>query len=370
VTISDAVFHELPTERRSSAIVNNGFLFAKNLHTTTYTNAIRSRIGERNNVPGPDIPFYVSHEVVHAFPAPHRSLNLDVEETPDAPWDPLDQWASPLAYGGLPNDALDDSGALQQAIDSGATTVYLPNGTWRFAQPVELRGKVRRLIGCEARIAIENLQGRAAFRVVDGVERTVWIEGMDISTPQELFVDHASNRRLVLRSLHEVRAQFSGRGDVFIEDVSGRGLWKFQGNKVWARQLFLDFDGPKIVNEGGQLWIMGLTTRRPGTVINTLKGGRTELLGALCIASGAFKQQPMFIIENASASLVAGELSYEGTPFQTTIMERRGDQSIRLQARTSGDGPRFQSQGGGVAITLYSGFDGPDAKPVRGATPE
>ena len=38
--------------------------------------------------------------------------------------------------------------------------------------------------------------------------------------------------------------------------------------------------GRKIINKG-TLWLLGLKTEQPGTVINTTNGGKTELLGNL-----------------------------------------------------------------------------------------
>ena len=78
-----------------------------------------------------------------------NGLNLPVKATPEVPWDPPGQWVSPLQFGGKPGDKVDDTAAIQRAIDSGKTTVYLPNGRWVVRGDLLLRGKVRRFIGCE-----------------------------------------------------------------------------------------------------------------------------------------------------------------------------------------------------------------------------
>ncbi len=54
------------------------------------------------------------------------------------------------SYGGKANDGIDDTSALQAAIDSGASTVYLPKGTWQIGGTVHLRSHVRHLLGTEA----------------------------------------------------------------------------------------------------------------------------------------------------------------------------------------------------------------------------
>ncbi len=53
------------------------------------------------------------------------------------------------------------------------------------------------------------------------------------------------------------------------------------GQRVWARQLNNEFNGTKIANRGGQLWILGLKTEGHGTVIDSLPGASSELLGTL-----------------------------------------------------------------------------------------
>lgn len=363
VCLVNAVCHELPAPRRTSALLNRGFMYVQNLVTVGYTNAIQSRGETREDIVGPEVPLFVSHSVAHAFPAPHRSLGLAVEPTPEAPWDPLEQWASPLDFGGVPDDGQNDAEAIQRAIDSGATTVYLPNGTWNLYSPVEIRGRVRRLIGCEARVVTDRLNGPAAIRVGEGSEPVVWVEGLEIVNTLEDFLDQASSRRLVVKSCMNLRMRFSGRGDVFLEDVSSRNRWLIPGNRVWARQWFVDAEGDKVVNEGGTLWALGLTTIRPGTAVRTERGGKTEILGGAFIATGHFKEAPMLEINEGSASFVGSEMPGGGSPYQIPMIETRDGKTVRVSIRDT-SGVKLASQIGGVALPLYSGFDGPDAVPL------
>ncbi|MEO1238033.1 MAG: virulence protein, partial [Planctomycetota bacterium] len=81
---------------------------------------------------------------------PDTSLGLPIRDTPETFDEPIANWVSPLDFGGVANDGIDDTAAIQAAIDSGARTVYLPNGDWDVEGTIELRGAVERVIGTEA----------------------------------------------------------------------------------------------------------------------------------------------------------------------------------------------------------------------------
>jgi len=372
VTLIDSVLQGLPGKRPVPAIYNRGVLFARNVRTPGYTNAIENRVGDFPGAAGPFIKEYSSHllpplnQPFNLFPAPPISLGLEIKDTPEVPWDPVSAWASPLKYGGAPNDSRDDSPALQQAIDSGATTVYLPHGSWHLMSPVIVRGKVRRIIGCEAELSMVGGQGVPGFRIENGESPVVIIERLAIRTPQAILFEMVSDRTLVVSSCMGVRAILGGKGDIFLEDVSSVRSWTVRSNAVWARQWNLTGDGEKIRNEGGRVWGLGLRAEKTGTFINTLARGRTELLGGLCLSSGGYKQDPMFAITDASASFVAGEASFTGNPYQTLVAETRGAQVRRLTQRGLGPEAQLPVRVGGVALPLYTGYDGVGALPARG----
>ncbi|MEZ4270190.1 MAG: hypothetical protein R3C68_01745 [Myxococcota bacterium] len=71
-------------------------------------------------------------------------------------------------------------------------------------------------------------------------------------------------------------------GDVYIEDAVG--LWDFTaGQRIWARQYNTESPaeyGPQTRNHGGAtLWVLGIKTERANTVVETLNGGTTEIIG-------------------------------------------------------------------------------------------
>jgi hypothetical protein len=363
VTLVDARIDGRVTRRTGAGIVNRGLMYARGVTFTGYPTGLENRGGARNPVSGAAVAEFTSHGAYRLFPAPERGLGLPVEPTPDVPWDPPATWASPRQFGGAPDDAQDDSAALQQAVDSGATTVYLPNGTWIVRKTVLLRGNVRRLIGCEARVFNDGLRETPSFRVVDGASPVVRVERLEVDPGYDTFIELAAKRTLVLSACHDVRATFTAPGDVFLEDVSSRFPWEFKGNRVWARQWNIDREGLKVVNDGGQLWVLGLKVDRLGTAIRTVNGGRTEVLGGLCVSGSGYKADPLFEVQEASASFVIGESSFFGSPFEQVVAETRRGVTRQMPSRGISSDLPLPERVGGVGLTLFAAYDGPGAVP-------
>ena len=220
VTVVGGRFEGLPTRRPSPAVLNRAFLFLQDVTTPGYTNAVQAPSRDREGAAGPEVPLYLSHDAFNLHPAPHLPIGLEVRETPAPDWDPPSGWASPLAHGGRPDDTGDDTAAIQAAIDSGATTVYLPNGTWNVRSTIEIRGRVHRVVGCEARINNDGMRGQPVFRVGPEGAPRVHVERLEVVPGYDPLVEQAGDRTLVLSACHQAALTCSGRGDLFIEDVS------------------------------------------------------------------------------------------------------------------------------------------------------
>jgi fibronectin type 3 domain-containing protein len=366
------------------AIENEAGLYARDVVTPGYAAAIENAAGHETDVGSRSVREFTSHGTFNELPLPRRrfkSLRLPVEPSPRVPWDPVSEWANPEDYGGDPDDDGDDTAAIQAAIDSGVTTVYLPNrgGNWTVDGTLELRGNVRRFIGCEGNVA-----GGGTIKLADGTQDVVVTQRLD-ALYSDVDLVHDSERTWLLSSLtvsplDSAESQYSstenGTGDVFFDDCSIGTIFPdegtpstlmFEGQSVWARQLNVetDTDGPvpaeaKIVSRDADLWILGLKTEQAGTVIKTVDGGRTELLGAHVYSQGDVKTDPMFEIRDSSVSLASvGEFTFEN-PYEEYVNEIRGGIKRVL---TADDVPDLRSGGaGGGLVTLYTGW-GPDPDP-------
>ncbi len=338
----------------AAAIVSDAALVLRDVRTSGYRLALESRLpGAETDLPGPEIAEYRSKPGLDLFGGHPEALRLPARATPRAPWDPMDQWASVTRFGAGPGDDGDDADAIQAAIDSGATTVYLPRGEYRIGHTVVLRGALRRLIGCRAWLAPAEPLSRSdapLLRLDDGPESTVFVEGLatDFSSGPFVFLEHAASRALVLGQLminfQGARAyRNTGSGDLYIEDVVGRGF-TFRGQSVWARQLNPEGDGTHLWNDGGRLWTLGLKTEGGGTLVQTTGGGATEVIGGLSYTVGPGKMAPMFVTEDSDLSASFCEVCFTGDPFAVVARERRGD---RVEEIANTD-PRW-----GGHFTLY-----------------
>jgi hypothetical protein len=338
------------------AIRNQGVLYARGIKTAGYKLAIAGESGTKTDAPGPDVAEFTSHQPITLAGAKPTALGLPIKPTPRVPWDRLDDWTSPLAFGGKPGDDGDDTEAIQKAIDSGKSTVYLPNGKWLIKGDLVLRGNVRRLIGCEADIV-----GAGVIHLADGKAPVVIIERLQTKYAP-IGIVNDSSRTLVVSSVMLERGGTGSRdlaskpadafaiwakgaGDVFIEDVAGEPIL-IDGGNVWARQLNPEASGyTKITNRGGNLWILGLKTEGGETALEAV-GGRTEIVGAFIYANTNRDKQPLMVVRDGLLSLTMGESSFKGKPFSTLVSYSGGGGDALLTPKEA------QSRGEGSAAAL------------------
>jgi hypothetical protein len=364
-----------------AAVINEAGLFARNVKTSGYSTAIRNTAGTRDHAAGPVVEEFVSHPILSNFPSPPRSLGLPIVETPDVPWDPVEKWVS-VADFGPPKpvklirttdkkdfDRTDWSEALQKAIDSGATTVYFPYSEQQYGLygPVRIRGNVRRIIGCEATMgALVNSNQektdyqeelRPIFIVEDGTAPVVRLERFD-SWYAAFRIEQRSKRTLVLSSfsIYDLETQ-PGSGDVFMEDMRCKQI-VVNGSRLWGRQINPEgWEEPRILNDGGQVWILGLKTENPSTIASTRNGGKMEIVGGF-FYSNKNAEQPirMFHNDNSSFSFSGGgSKTKKGRAFDFIVEETRGEETRKL--------PRQQAypRGEQSMIPLYVGYTRPSA---------
>jgi hypothetical protein len=352
------------------AIINEARLYLRNVSTTGYAAVVRE---DGVLVPGASIPGeYVDLRPLSIFrsTAAPVSLGLAIEDTPEVVWDdpaapagtPAGWWANVESFGALGTDGstLDDAPGIQAAIDSGATTVMLPAGRYSLGSTVQLRGNVRRVMMCESfvdSIGALRTAGGALFATGAGGPAVVVVERGNSGAGSGYAFEHFQASTLVVRNITGGNVRASGAGKVFVEDVVG-GPWDFgAGVRVWARQINPENDGTKIFNDGATLWALGLKTEKPGTIIASTNGARTEVLGGLVYPVNDLPiDQPMFDSRDSQTSIVIGESAYGPDAFhRVLVQDRRGSSLRRLHfneiARRTGNG-------WGAAMSIYAGADG------------
>lgn len=367
----------------AAAIRNDASLFARNVRVKGYALAIDGRHGGGADAAGPVVDEYVSQRVLSLFPSPARSLGLPVQETPEVPWDDPATWVPvtrfpPKPYalheerkGSVRTSMVDDyTESFQQAIDSGATTIYVPrtNAELEVFGTVHIRGRVRRIIGLERPLG---RRGHGTFVLDDGEAPVVVLERFDwIYAP--ITVRTASKRTLVVSATPGGLYDIGPDGTAFFEDVVAE-LRLQKGARVWMRQFNTEYteqntaiwggggdkwSAPGNLNDGGQLWILGIKTEGDGTLITTRHGGKTELLGGLVYANKNYDpNKKMFVNDDSSLAVSVGEFVTRGQPFHPVVEIRDGVTKTMPPGFAPG-------RCGGSQLTLYTGYRPTDDRPA------
>ena len=373
-----------------AAIDNRAYLFLRDVSAPGFARAVDSsfktlpnsdpqttleRITNetaKNTVAAPQnstITEWVSHAPLSLFASPARSLNLPIKETPkfEPDLDPQ-KWATPFQFGLDPKqqNRADTAPFIQKAIDSGKPTILLPsnpaNGKtaqpaqayFFLASPITIKPSVTHFTGgAWLRARTEEIEIR-----VEGDGPPLLIDRMEVPHGVKITVVQNSNRAVVLRHLIGVGVRVV-RGELFIENVTTNQVFVHKDGQLWARQLNPEPEGTHIQNDGGKVWILGLKTEVHGTLIETLNGGQTEVLGAHMYSTGAIKDMPMFVVKNAQMTLAGREFNGNGKPYVLLLEETRGGQTKKLWR---GDVP-WTTGNTFPFLSAWSG-DGTQTKPI------
>lgn len=297
----------------NAAIENTGYLLVRDLNVEQYAWAITSGTKELQHVPSGQVTEWLSHTPDMLFEGPGQTLGLPMRETPVMPEVPGSDWADPRTFGGDPSDKVDDTAAIQAAIDSGAKVVYLSRedkkgGQWIVNGTLVLRGSLTRLTACEGLIS-----GSGTIQVADGTAPVVFLDRWN-ALYQSISVDIATTRPVVISGVTGGKGELrmAEKSNVFLDDVCWGGLEIPTGATVYARQLNVECgDGrAKITNHGGTFWCLGLKTEQTGTIVHTSAGGQSEIVGGFIYAQGKPKTTPMFVSEDSQLSATVAEVSW------------------------------------------------------------
>lgn len=302
----------------------DGKLLVRDVSATGYARLINDG---STNISGQAQSEWLSDAIVRQFGSAATTLDLPIQETPDVPWDDDPAtWANIDNFGATPWDVNDpalqqgerfddDAPKIQAAIDSGATTVFIPRGFYRALSPIKVRGNVRRIIGtggCSQVGSGNNASGNPytgiVWQVEAGTHGTVVIENLSTGAALDATgLDNQSSRTVVLRDINIQPIESTGTGDHFIEDVCTAYV-EFNGQRVWARQFNVERYGTHIINRGGTLWILGLKTEDYGLILDASGGAKTEILGGMINSLDDATQTP--IIRNVESLLGLSVMEY------------------------------------------------------------
>lgn len=407
VTLLDSTFQGSGEAAQTPALINEGAMFVRNVKAPGFASLVRNTGGTGKGVDAREVDEWVSHEVITLFPTQPRSLNLPIKDTPEIPFDPPADWANVTKFGPPRKVELTraEDGkkftvdcwtpALQKAIDSGATTVYFPlrsavvagqrldvesdnnesppvaqakgggggpddKNAYFLTGEIRVRGKVRRIIGCESdmgRIVNSNREktiygdNSVPKWIIEDGDGPVVIERFNTWYASFEFVQK-SKRPLVVSSLSFYDLYTTpGSGDTFVEDVRAKHLG-VHGSSLWGRQVNPEgWVEPRQENDGGNVWILGLKTETDATVHKVSNGGKTEIAGAFHYANkNEISPKQIYICDNASLSVTMGESkTAKGKVFDVVIRQILGGRTKEIRAE---DAPK---RAGCSMIPLFVG---------------
>ncbi|MEL7002598.1 MAG: glycosyl hydrolase family 28-related protein, partial [Bacteroidota bacterium] len=336
-------------------------VFLRNVTTPGYRNAVSFNLNGTTpitRVSGDYIDEYVSSEPIRLCDNIEKSLNLPVLETPDVPVEDTTLWVNVEDFGArIDKTGVDDAAAIQAAMNSGASTIYIPvnsfrNGGYTVLSDISVPGTVRRIIGTEGGIS-----GSGRFILIDGTDDLIIERVRNLGGG----IIHDADRTLIVKS-STIRGEYScsSGADLFLEDV-GFPATTFTNQNVWARQYNTERTGISIINDNSNLWILGLKTEKSGTKIKTINGGRTEVLGAHIYSISESTDEFMFIVEDGSLSLAGiRETNFNNDPYPNLIKETRNGFTRELVAGQA----NFGINGSGFPLFVGYAAEGTNSAPT------
>lgn len=291
------------------AIVNEGYLTLHRITIEGYATGVAATRDGGPVQPSLDfsaakagkIEFYSAREPVRLHEGPIEVPSLPVKETPLFHHSDFAKWANPRNFSVGSRTA-----GIQEAIDSGAEIIYLPNGTYPIEETIILRGKVCKIMGLEAQVSLgkrsRSTDREPTFRFVGGAETTVILEHLIGG----LRVEHAGAGTLVIRkcNMSGYWNTAAGTGPVFIEDVMGGRSRIEYPQDYWARQLNAEFgDEHHLVNFGGRVWVLGMKIEGHTSAIHNV-GGVVECHGLYTMIGKGAKPGKTPFVENIEGWLI------------------------------------------------------------------
>jgi hypothetical protein len=289
------------------AIENFGGLFVRDVTVDNYSTAIDDQSNPKapQNITGSLVSEY--HSANSTFTG--ASLNMDAYDTPVIGPSTTQTWVSVASFGVEPDPSCNHNytAKLEAALNSPYDVVYFPAGEYCINSTVTITAGNKRILGFGSQINVYgtndkwNVDAPVFYVAANGpvsfedfmVTGNPAIDFQDAST---VAANYVILKHLDVRNVGDKQPGFvyqaasvSGH-QLWIEDVAG-SPWTFANKeRIWAQQFDVEenYNPVKVLNDGSKLWIFGIKTEQPTTVIETTNGGSTELLGGLLYPLAGF----------------------------------------------------------------------------------
>ncbi len=330
-----------------SAIENLGTAYITGVTTTGYGSALKNKGAV---IAGSSITDFSEGEKQSLFPSRSTHLGLGLTTAPEIFYESASKWAIPDA------SAEDDTPAIQRAIDSGASTIFLPwNTFYKITDTVIIRGNVRRIVGMKRSEIGGNFatfKNKPMLRLEGNGANPVSLEFFATNTyPQtnHFSLEVSTNQDVYLKSFQAspagiVRTTTLSSGRIFMDDYLDNV--RIEGNQFVQIRHYntennpYDPNNPRptqtyAINDGGRLVVLGWKTEAPSINALTKNGGKTEVLGGFFRDFFDIPGIPYF--ETIDSSLTASYFAYSsgcGDARALQAKERRNAQDQELRSNT------------------------------------
>lgn len=281
-------------------------------------------------------------------------------------------------FGAVGDGVRDDSAAIQAAFDDGAAEIHFEPGRYLIDTPITVPAHVQRVNFnfCDL-VAGESLarSGREGFLIVGegaGESRSpLWIERL-LAWEQwkggHYTFTHASRRTVCFKDIQTqtlplYRNTVAG-GKVFFDNVAtttgvspgtnghGRCPVVLNGQKAWARQLNPERGEPMIRNDGGDLVLMGYKSEGLGVIVETINGGRTEVIGG--VANLGRTGEVAFVAKEAQMRISTATHGWRSVAYyRNAIRHAIAGQTMTLRAQDMPTRHFASDRGPQYVIPLY-----------------
>ncbi|MBC8151660.1 MAG: hypothetical protein H7Z72_01985, partial [Bacteroidetes bacterium] len=398
IVIIDSKLIYTGDKNASTPAINNqqGSVFARNL-TIDYPIRILD-LGVNRSAELPDGGEFSSKGVydINGLTTTGQSMNLPIKNPPIIPWDEdFTNWAVVNPDG---NGTADDADAINAAIASGKSTVCIRYGLININKPINfLDGhNVKRFlvlgmikVGGPTLTTTDGVFDptvkKPVFTIGTGANEALVIEGIKTRNGNYFqYIQNNSTKTLILRSnaLYGANRAYRNRydathkpGTLFIEDMAtlaenpygktqpGPGFL-FDHQDVYARSFDPENVNPFMLNQGGNVWIMGVKTEGLGVPFVTTQGGYTEVLGGEI--NGTFKgdvHQEIINTTDANVSIIVSEKGrFPELVRNTVVVDTRNGVTKTMQ---KGVMPQTAKPGKYVTSTDIPLFISYVTKPVK-----
>ncbi len=288
------------------------------------------------------------------------SLNMPIESTPEFDYPDLSEWVCVDDFGAVGDGVTDSTESIQKAFNSGAKVVYFNEGRYLITDEIHIPKTVELIDYCYCDIAVGdkliNSNDLGAFVVSEDSDKILFIK--NVFTWERFygmmrFIRHSACRDLVLRDVHVqvgcVYFNTVSGSRVFLDDVacttgdfSNWYIYKrperepiyahnipfeFHGQKVWARNVNPERADLEMLNDGGEMVILGVYTEGPGTVLKTINGGRSEIINfSAHLANIKSTEIPVIVNDNSDVSAVSGNI----TPDYPVVVREIADKTREI----------------------------------------